>query len=66
MGPADAQWYGVKHGDRINMRVVSSCPTILEGLLCRVDDRYKLEIHIDTDEGNACDLANATKVELFR
>jgi len=66
MGPGDAQWYGVKHGDRINMRVVSSCPTILEGLLCRVDDRYKLEIHIDTDEGNACDLANATTVELFR
>ena len=33
---------------------------------CRVDGRYKLEIHIDTDEGNACDLTNATKVELFR
>jgi propanediol utilization protein len=66
MGPRDAEHYGVKHGDRLNMRVVSSCPTVLENLLCRVDDRYKLEIHIDTDEGNACDLANATKVELFK
>jgi propanediol utilization protein len=66
MGPRDAAYYGVQHGDRMNLRVVSSCPTVLEGLLCRVDDRYKLEIHIDTDEGNACDLPNASKVELFR
>jgi propanediol utilization protein len=65
MGPRDAAFYGVKHGDRLNLRVVSSCPTVLEGLLCRVDERYKLEIHIDTDEGNACDLAKAMKVELF-
>ena len=26
----------------------------------------KLEVHLDTDEGNACDLPNATKVELFQ
>jgi putative phosphotransacetylase len=66
MHPRDAAYYGVKHGDRLKMRVVSACPTVLEGLLCRVDERYKLEIHVDTDEGNACDLSKATKVELFR
>ena len=66
MGPKDAAYYGVKHGDYINLRVQSSCPTIFERLLCRVDDNYKLEIHIDTDEGNACDLSKATKVELFK
>jgi propanediol utilization protein len=65
MSPRDAQFYGVRHGDRIHMRVVSACPTILQNLLCRVDERYQLEIHIDTDEGNACDLPHATKVELF-
>jgi len=48
------------------MRIHGRCPTVLENLVCRVDDRYKLEIHIDTDEGNASDLANATKVELFK
>lgn len=66
MGLADAAWYGVQDGDRLNLRVVSRCPTTLEGLLCRVDPRYKLEVHLDTDEGNACDLPNATHVELFR
>ena len=53
MGPKDADYYGVKHLDRMNMRVESTCPTTLEGLLVRVHQDWKLEIHIDTDEANA-------------
>jgi putative phosphotransacetylase len=66
MGPKDAEYYGVKHLDRLNMRVEGTCPTTLEGLLVRVHPDWKLEVHIDTDEANCCDLARATKVELFR
>ena len=66
MGPKDSEYYGVKHLDRINMKVVSSCPTLLEGLLVRVHKDWKLEVHIDTDEANCCDLARATKVELLK
>jgi propanediol utilization protein len=65
MGPRDADHYGVKDGDRLNLRVTSSSSMVLEGLLCRVARGAKLEVHLDTDEGNACDLPNATKVELF-
>ena len=65
MGPADALYYGVKHLDRMNMRVDGTCPTTLEGLLVRVHKDWKLEVHIDTDEANCCDLARATKVTLF-
>jgi putative phosphotransacetylase len=66
MSPAEAAYYGVKDGDRMKLRVTGSCPTVLEGLLCRVGEKIKLEVHIDTDEGNACDLPNATAVELFK
>src|SRR5947209_6789015 len=66
MGPKDAQYYGVKHLDRINMRVDGTCPTVLEGLLVRVHKDWKLEVHIDTDEANCCDLTHATGVTLFR
>ena len=66
MGPKDAEYYGVKHLDRMNMRVISPCPTTLEGLLVRVHKDWKLEIHIDTDEANSCDLTHATKVELVK
>ncbi|AGA26146.1 PduL/EutD family phosphate acyltransferase [Singulisphaera acidiphila] len=66
MGTNDAAYYGVKHLDRLNMRVDSPCPTTLEGLLVRVNPDWKLEVHIDTDEANCCDLVHATNVTLFR
>ncbi len=66
MGPSDAAYYGVKDGDRLNLRVRGTCAVVFEDLLCRVAPTSKLEVHIDTDEGNACDLTHATKVELFK
>jgi propanediol utilization protein len=66
MGPADAAHYGVKDGDRLNLRVKSDCAMVLEGLLCRLAPAAKLEVHLDTDEGNACHLSRATHLELFK
>jgi propanediol utilization protein len=66
MGPADAAYYGVKDGDRLHLRIRSSCAAVLEDLLVRLSPNSKLEVHIDTDEGNAVDLPHATKVELFK
>jgi putative phosphotransacetylase len=66
MGPKDADYYGVKAKDRMNLRVESPCPTTLEGLLVRTHPDWKLEVHIDTDEANCCDLTNATKVTLVK
>jgi putative phosphotransacetylase len=64
MGPKDAAYYGVKHLDRMNLRVEGPCPTTLEGLLVRTHPDWKIEVHIDTDEANCCDLTHATKVML--
>jgi len=66
MGPTDAEHYGVKNNDLMSLRVFSSCPAVFENLLVRVGKKIKLEVHIDTDEGNACDIDHATKVELFK
>jgi propanediol utilization protein len=66
MGPTDLEFYGVKDGDRLNLRVHSDCPMVLEGLLVRLSSGAKLEVHIDTDEGNACHHARATGFELFK
>ena len=66
MGPKDAEFYGVKAKDRMNLRVEGSCPTTLEGLLVRTHPDWKLEVHIDTDEANCCDLPHATKVTLSK
>lgn len=67
MSPGDAKFYGVKHLDRITLKVTSpGCTTRFDDLIARVDPSFKLEVHMDTDEANACDLERATKVELFK
>lgn len=67
MGPDDLQFYGVKNGDSMKLRVVSPANTItFEDLIVRYDPKVRLEVHIDTDEANACHLEHATKVELLR
>ena len=66
MGPKDAEFYGVKHLDRMNLRIEGSCPSTLEGLLVRTHPDWKLEVHIDTDEANASDLPHASKVSLVK
>jgi len=67
MSPEDAAFYGVKHKDLMKLRVVSrDCTTVFDDLLVRVDPTFKLEVHIDTDEANACNLEAAERVELLR
>jgi len=65
MSPADAEAYGFENGQYVRLRVESDCTTTFEDLLCRVDERFLLEVHLDTDEGNACDLVGARVVELM-
>jgi len=67
MGPGDLEYYGVKDGDFMNLRVESpGCTTVLEDLKVRFGKEIKLEVHLDTDEGNAVNLEQATKVELLK
>jgi len=67
MGPEDLKYYNVKNGDVMHLRVESpGCTTVLEDLVIRAGERIKLEVHIDTDEGNAVNLDGATKVELIK
>lgn len=67
MNVRDAEHYGVKNGERMNLRVESgSCTTVFEGLLVRADEKSKLEVHLDTDEGNAADVDHATSITLLK
>src|SRR6266481_5032105 len=61
-----------------NLRILGPCRSlnqvelaytggiILEKMLVRVDKSFKLEVHIDTDEGNACNLQPDTPCELAK
>jgi len=66
MSPEDASFYGVKAGGEMKLRIGGPCGLALEKMLVRVDKAFKLEVHIDTDEGNACNLQSDTPCELLK
>lgn len=66
MHPTDAEYYGVKAGGKMKLKIGGPCAISLDEMLVRVDPSFKLEVHIDTDEGNACNLQPDTPVELIK
>ena len=66
MHPDDAAYYGVEHKDIVGMRVHGPLVTTFDNLVVRVDPSFNLEVHIDTDEGNACGLRPDTFCELVK
>ena len=50
----------------MSLRIEGTCSLVLEDLLVRADATSKLEVHLDTDEGNAADLDHASRIELFK
>ena len=55
MTPADAEEFGVKNGDIVNVEVDTGKgrKTIFGDTVIRVSDKFALAMHIDTDECNA-------------
>lgn len=66
MGPADLKHFGVKDGDTMRLKIDGPCGLIFERVKVREHPKVKLEVHIDTDEGNACHLSSATRMELLK
>jgi putative phosphotransacetylase len=66
MHPKDASFHGVKAGEMMSLKVGGPCAMTFEQMLVRVDPSFKLEVHIDTDEGNACNLQPDTPCELTK
>src|SRR5256885_7630854 len=66
MHPDDAEFYGVKNGQDMQLKIAGPCAATFDKLLVRVDKAFKLEVHIDTDEGNGTNLQPDTPCELIK
>jgi putative phosphotransacetylase len=51
--PEDAKKLRVKNGDSISVKIEGERSLIFNKVIVRVDEKFSLSMHIDTDEGNA-------------
>lgn len=66
MSPSDAERYGVRHKDIMRLRVGGSAAITFDTVHVRVGPAFRLEVHMDTDEANACGLHLARDLELLK
>ncbi len=66
MSEADMAHFKVKDGDAMKLKIEGPCGLTFDNVRVRYHPKVKLEIHIDTDEGNACHLQSATRIELIK
>lgn len=65
MHPDDATHFGVGHKDIVEVRIDSGGRDLTFGdVVVRVKDSYKLEMHVDTDEGNAAGVCRGMTGEI--
>lgn len=58
-----ANTFGVQNGDFCKVRISGTKGTVFENVLVRVNDAWRLQIHLDTDDANAANVRCETKVE---
>src|SRR5438477_10640437 len=66
MATEDMNYYRVRDGDYMKLRIEGPCGVSFDRVKVRYHPKVILEVHIDTDEGNACDLESATNMQLFK
>ena len=66
MTPDDAKNYGVLNKDIVMVKMEGERELIFGDVLVRVSPKYKLEMHIDTDEANAAELPSISQGYIVR
>jgi putative phosphotransacetylase len=62
----DAKAFGVQDKDIVSIEVGGIKPGILGQVLCRVSPKYRLDCHLDTDDGSAFMLSTGDKAVLVK
>jgi len=63
MTSKDAKIFGVEEGDYCRVRIPGVKSTVFENVLVRVNDSWKLQMHLDTDDANAANVRGEVTVE---
>jgi len=65
MSPADAEVLGLRNHDEVAVAVMAGKRRLIFGdVIVRVSPAFRLELHLDSDEGNAAGLSSGSEVLL--
>lgn len=66
MSPDDARLFSVADGDTVTVDVEGKRRTRFYDVQVRVHKDFRLEMHIDTDDANACGIGNGFRVKVVK
>jgi putative phosphotransacetylase len=66
MSPAEAAQLGVAQGDRMKLRIGGQAGLTFNNVHVRIHSTGRLNVHMDTDEANACGLHLTKDIELIK
>ena len=66
MSPQEAAYFGVAKGDRMKLRIGGPAGVTFDNVHVRIDPTSRLNIHMDTDEANACGLHLTEDIQLIK
>lgn len=65
MTPADAEFYGIKDKQTIQVRIDGERGLVFDNVMARVHPNMLLECHLDTDEANAAGAKNGSRAVIL-
>jgi len=66
MNPSEAGYFRVKQGDLMKLRIGGAAGITFNNVHVRIDPTSRLNVHMDTDEANACGLHLTKDIELIK
>lgn len=66
MNPAEAAHFGVAKGEKMKLRIGGTAGLTFDNVHVRIDPTSRLNVHMDTDEANACGMHLTKDIELFK
>jgi putative phosphotransacetylase len=66
MSPSEAAYFGVAKGDKMRLRIGGPSGLTFDTVHVRIDPASRLNVHMDTDEANACGLHLTKDIDLLK